>query len=41
MFTLMVTVIPILVGALGTVPNGMNKRLEKLEIRGRIETPSG
>ena len=31
------TVIPIVVGALGTVPKGMEKRLGELEIRGRIE----
>ena len=33
-----VTVIPIVVGAYGTVPKGLNKRLKKLEISGRIET---
>ena len=32
------TIISIVVGALGTVPRGLEKRLEKLEIRGRIET---
>ena len=26
------------IGALGTVPKGLDKRLEELEIRGRIET---
>ena len=31
-------VIPIVIGALGTVPNGKRKRLEELEIRGRIDT---
>ena len=30
--------IPIVVGALGTVHKDLEKRLEKLEIRGRIET---
>ena len=30
--------IPIVVGALGTVPINLEKRLEDLEIRGRIET---
>ena len=29
---------PIVTGALGTVSKGLVKRLEKLEIRGRIET---
>ena len=29
--------IPIVVGALGTVPKYLEKRLEALEIRGRIE----
>ena len=33
-----VTVIPIVVGALGTVLKGLAKRLEKLEISRRIET---
>ena len=32
------TVIPIVVGVLGTIPKGLEKRLEQLEIRGRIET---
>ena len=32
-----VTVIPIVVGALGTVSKGLTKRLKKLEIRGKIE----
>ena len=35
---LKVKVIPIVVGALGTVPINLEKRLEDLEIRGRIET---
>ena len=30
--------IPIVVGALGTVPKNLEKRLENREIRGRIET---
>ena len=34
----MATVISVLVGTLGTVPEGLGKRLRKLEIRGRIET---
>ena len=32
------TVIPIMVGALGIVPKGMEKRIEELKIRGKIET---
>ena len=32
------TVKPILFGALGTVPKNLEKRLEELEIKGRIET---
>ena len=33
-----VTVIPIVIGALGTAPKGLERGLEELEIRGRIET---
>ena len=33
-----VTVIPIVISALGTDPKVFLKRLEKMEIRGRIET---
>ena len=33
-----VKVIAILVGALGTIPKRLVKRLEVLEIRGRVET---
>ena len=33
-----VTVIPIVIGALGTIPEGLVKRLENLEIRGQRET---
>ena len=33
-----VTVIPILVGALGMDPKGLERGLEEKEIRGRIET---
>ena len=33
-----VTVIPILIGALGTVTNGLVKGLEEAEIRARVET---
>ena len=32
------TVIPIVIGALGTVTKGLVKRLEDLEIRRRVET---
>ena len=33
-----VTVIPIVIGALGTVTLGLAQGLEDLEIRGRVET---
>ena len=33
-----VTVIPIVVGALGMIHKSFEKRLDELEIRGRIET---
>ena len=33
-----VRVIPIVIGALGPFPKSLEKRLEELEIRGRIET---
>ena len=32
------TVIPIVISALGTIPKGLVKRLKMLEIRGRVET---
>ena len=32
------TVIPIVAGALGTIPKGLVKRQEDLEIRGQVET---
>ena len=35
---LRVSVIPIVVGALGTVPQNFERRSEELEIKGRIET---
>ena len=38
LWILRVTVIPIVVSALGTVPKGLERKLEELEIRGRIET---
>ena len=33
-----VTVIPVVVGVLGTVPKDLERRIEELEIRGRIDT---
>ena len=33
-----VTIIPIVIGAFGTVTKGLLKRLDDLEIRGRVET---
>ena len=33
-----VTVIPIVIGALGTIPKGLVKGLKELEIEGRAET---
>ena len=33
-----VKVVPIVIGALGTVPKGLERSLDELEIRGRIET---
>ena len=38
LWNMKVKVIPIVVGALGTVPKGLERGLESLEIRGRIET---
>ena len=38
LWNMRVTVIPIVAGALGTFPKGLEKRLEELEIRRRIET---
>ena len=37
LWNMWVTGIPIVVGALGTVPKGFEKNLKELEIRGRIE----
>ena len=34
----MVTIIPIIIGAFGTVTKGILKRLEDLEVGGRVET---
>ena len=33
-----VAVIPVVIGALGTVPGGLDRRQEELEIRVRIKT---
>ena len=33
-----VTIIPIVIGAFGTVTKGLLKRLEDLEVGGRVET---
>ena len=33
-----ITVIPVVIGTLGTIPKGLEKGLEALEIVGRIET---
>ena len=35
-----VTMIPIIIGALGAIPKGLAKGLEDLEIRGQVETRS-
>ena len=35
---LRMTVIPVVIAALGTVPKGLERGLEELEISGRIET---
>ena len=34
----MVTIIPIVIGALGTVTKGLLKGMEELEVGGRVET---
>ena len=38
LWNIRVTVIPVVVVALGTVPKGFERRLKMFEIRGRIET---
>ena len=38
MLNMTTTVIPIVFDVIGTVPNGLEKRMWKLEISGRIET---
>ena len=35
-----VTMIPIVIGALGTTPKGLGKGLEDLEIKGQAQKPS-
>ena len=37
-WNMMVTVIPIVIGTLGTIPKGLIKGQEDLEIRGQVET---
>ena len=38
LWNMMVTIIPIMIGAFGTITKGLLKGLEDLEIRGRMET---
>ena len=38
LWSMKVTVIPIIIGALGTVTKAIVQELEDLEIRGRVET---
>ena len=38
LWNMRVKVIPKVVGALGTIPKGLEKRFENLEIRGKIDT---
>ena len=38
LWNIKLTVIPIVIGALGTVTKGLIQRLDDLEIRGRVET---
>ena len=38
LWNIKVSVIPIMISALGTVPKGLERVLEELEIGGRIET---
>ena len=38
LWNMKVTIIPIVIGALGTVTEGLVQRLEDLEIKGRVET---
>ena len=39
MWNMTVTIIPIVIGAFGTVTKGLSKSLEDLEVGGRVETP--
>ena len=38
LWNMRVKVVPTVIGALGTVPKGLEKSLRELEIKGRIET---
>ena len=38
LWNIKVTIVPIVIGALGTVTKGLLKGLEDLEVRGRVET---
>ena len=38
LWSMKVTIIPIVIGAFGTVTKGLLKRLEDLEVGGRVET---
>ena len=38
LWNMRVKVVPIVIGALGTIPKGLEKSLSELEIKGRIET---
>ena len=38
LWNMQVTIIPIVIGAFGTVTKGLLKRLEDLEVGGRVET---
>ena len=38
LWNMQVTIIPIVIGAFGTVTNGLPKRLEDLKVGGRVET---
>ena len=39
LWNMQVTIIPIVIGEFGTVTKGLLKRLEDLEIGGRVEVP--
>ena len=38
MWNMKVTIVPIVIGALGTITKGLSKGLEDLEVGGRVET---